>query len=484
MAERSWPVTLPELRRAFAAGQLEPAAVLAAALERSTAREPALNAWRWRLAGPGEAAGAPPPSGSPLACVPVAVKANLACAGRPLDCASRLLADHVATYDASVVARLRRAGALVVGGTNMDEFAMGSSGEHSGFGPTGNPWAPDRVPGGSSSGAAAAVADGQVWAALGSDTGGSVRQPAHCCGLVGLKPTWGRVSRFGLVAFASSLDVVGPLARSVAGCAAVYAVVAGPDPHDATTLDVPVGDPVAAASAAPHGLTVAVADDAALAGVAPAVAEALASARRLLEAAGVRFRTVGIPSPDRALAAYTVLAAAEASANLARFDGTFTGRRRGGDDYDALLRRCRSGGFGPEVKRRILLGTFVLSHGHRQRSYARAVAERHRLARRLQAIWRDVDALLLPVMDTVSFGRGERLDTPTAMARSDRWTVPASLAGLPALTVPVAVDGDGLPVGVQLVGPPLAEETLLRLGGALERATRFPWREEVPWRRR
>ncbi len=487
--------SIAELRRAVASGEVSPARILADCRRRAREREPRLNAWRhlppddappWRPRGDA-ASGDLLPTGNgdvpPLAGVPVALKANLGVPGWPLDCGSRLLAGYAPPFAAAAARFLAAAGAVVVGLTNMDEFAMGSSGEYSAFGPTANPWDPGRVPGGSSSGAAAAVADGQVTAAVGTDTGGSLRQPAHCCGLVGWKPAWGGVSRYGLVPFASSLDTVGVLARRVRDAAAVAAVIARRDPRDATCTGETL-PPDAGAVGGPAGLRLGIPAPDRLAGVDAAVREALAIARGRLEEHGVRCAAVDLPPADRALDAYTLLAAAEAFSNLLRYDGTLTGRSRGGDDYRAVARRARGEGFGPEVKRRLLLGAHVLSAGSRRRTYDRAVAERRRWADRFRALASRCDALLLPVMDTPAFPLGERTDDPVRMHRADRWTVPASLAGLPALVVPVTLAPGGLPVGVQLVATGRGSGVLFRLGAALEAACGFPDREEWPWRRR
>lgn len=401
----------------------------------------------------------------PLAGVPVAIKDNLADAGQPCGCASRILEGHRAVYTATAVERLRAAGAVIIGRTNMDEFAMGSSTENSAYGPARNPLDPTRAPGGSSGGSAVSVAAGITPIALGSETGGSVRQPASFCGIVGFKPTYGRVSRRGLVAFASSLDVVSPFGVDVRDAALATRVIAGPDPGDATSAHVPVEDWVAACDRGVRGLrvgVVAVGD-----GVDPGVTTAVDRARRALEAAGAVLVDIAIPSIARALACYYVIAPAEASSNLARFDGVRYGAREPADTLAGLYERTRTARFGPEVQRRILLGTFALSAGHADRYYLRAQAARARLTREMEEALTTVDLLFTPTSPTVAFPLGERVDDPLAMYLSDIFTVPASLAGLPAISVPCGLS-DGLPVGAQLTGRRFDEATVFAGAAAIE----------------
>jgi aspartyl-tRNA(Asn)/glutamyl-tRNA(Gln) amidotransferase subunit A len=402
-----------------------------------------------------------------LAGVPLALKDNLADAGQPCGCASRILERYVAPRTATAVERLRAAGAVVVARTNMDEFAMGSSTENSAYGPARNPHDETRAPGGSSGGSAVAVAGEVVPVALGSETGGSVRQPAALCGVVGMKPTYGRVSRRGLVAFASSLDVVSPFGADVRDAALVTEVMAGLDPGDATSADVPVPDLVAACDRGVRGLRVGLVKE--CEGSEPGVAERLAAAADALRAAGAELVDVSIPSVATALAAYHVLAPAEASSNLARFDGVRFGPREPADDLAGLYARTRSRRFGPEVRRRILLGTFVLSAGYADRYYLRAQAARARLTRELTDALATVDLLLTPTSPTVAFPLGARAADPVAMYLSDVFTVPASLAGLPAISVPCG-RSQGLPVGAQLVGRPFDEATVFAGAAALEAA--------------
>ncbi len=431
-----------------------------------------LNCWR-ALADPGAASPAPDAAtdAGPLAGLGAAIKANICCPGLPADCCSRILGGWLPPYAATVVERLRAAGVRILGTTNMDEFAMGSSTENSAFGPTINPRAPGRVPGGSSGGAAAAVAAGLADFALGSDTGGSVRQPAHCCGVVGLKPTYGRVSRFGLVAFASSFDQIGPLAPTVTRCAEVYAAIAGHDPRDATSLVEKVGDPVAACSGSARAMRVGAPRGLLESGVEPGVAAAFARSLDALRAAGARIVDIEQPAVDSALAAYYVLASAEASANLARYDGSLYGARRTvpGGGWDDSVRATRSAGFGTEVQLRILLGTYVLSAGYGKNRYRQAQQARAAVAAGLGDVLAGCDAIATPTSPHVAFPFGDRIDDPVRMYLADSFTVPANLAGLPAISVPAGDDPAGLPVGCQLTGRALGEEAILTLAAALER---------------
>lgn len=399
------------------------------------------------------------PAAGSLAGMSIGVKDNIQVNGMPMTCASRMLADYVSPFDATVVERLRRAGTRIAGKTNMDEFGFGSSGEHSAFGPTRHPQSADRAPGGSSSGSAAAVAAGLVDAALGSDTGGSVRQPAAFCGIVGLRPTWGAVSRYGLTAFASSLDTIGVMAPDVACTRRVFEVIAGPDPMDATSRAFPgerkddrPGDP-----------------DRPVIGVDPAVErvcdpDVLQVYRNVVDrltAAGFPVRTIDLPDPEDMLALYHVIASAEAASNLNRFDGLRYGLR------ERNVIRSRTKGFGAEVKRRILTGTWCLAAGEGNAHYRTARRVRRQLAFRVNALWREVDVLLTPTAPGVAFRLGSRR-RPLEMYRSDQLTVLAPLAGLPAMNMPVGTGSDGLPVGVQLTGPAFSDHSLMKLGMELE----------------
>lgn len=409
----------------------------------------------------------------PLAGVMVAVKDNMTADGYPATCGSRLLEGFVPGYDATAVARLRAAGAIVAGKTNLDEFAMGSSTENSAFQKTRNPWNLARVPGGSSGGSAAAVAAREVPVALGSDTGGSVRQPAALCGVVGFKPTYGRISRFGLVAFASSLDQIGPLATSVEDAARIYEAVAGPDARDSTTAPVPIGDPVGAARLpCARGRRVGVLREAAD-GLDGEVQENFRAAVAALEAAGATVSEISVPRTPYAIPIYYVVANAEASSNLARYDGIRYGLRGDGETLEAFYTQLRTRGFGSEVKRRILLGTFALSAGYADAFYKRATRARALLRRDFDEAFARVDVIACPTAPGPAFRLGEKVDDPLSMYLSDIFTTPASLAGLPAISIPSGLSKDGLPLGLQLMAAPWQEETLFAVSAAYERETRF-----------
>ncbi|MER3536922.1 MAG: Asp-tRNA(Asn)/Glu-tRNA(Gln) amidotransferase GatCAB subunit A [Thermus sp.] len=447
-----------ELLRAVREGRLHPRAVAEAYLERAR-RHAHLGAFltlNENLLQEAEKVDRE----APLAGLPVAIKDNLVTKGLPTTAGSRLLEGFLAPYEATAVRRLREAGALILGKTNLDEFAMGSSTEHSAFFPARNPFDPSRTPGGSSGGSAAAVSADLAPLALGSDTGGSIRQPAAYCGVYGLKPTYGRVSRYGLIAYASSLDQVGPLARSVRDLALLMDALAGEDPQDATSLSAPPRFQKALEE--PLGpFRIGVVKEA-LEGNTEGVNRALETFLESMARLGVRVKEVSWPGLALALNAYYILAPAEASSNLARYDGTIFGVRRGSPEKTRAL-------FGLEAKRRILVGTFVLSSGYYEAFYARAQAFRARLKREALALLSDLEALVLPTTPTPAFPLGAMKD-PLAMYRQDLYTVAANLTGLPALSIPAGFEG-GLPVGVQLMGPPLSDEALLRLALAFEEAT-------------
>ena len=409
----------------------------------------------------------------PLAGLTLAVKDNLATVGLPTTCGSRLLEGWEAPYEAEVVGRMRRAGAVILGKTNLDEFAMGASCETSALGLTRNPWGLDRVPGGSSGGSAAAVAAGLCDAALGSDTGGSVRQPASFCGVVGLRPTYGLVSRQGLVAFASSLDQVGPMTRSVRDAALLLEVMAGePARLDCTAPHcVAPGSLVAACASDVRGLRVGVlALDGGDEEPGAEVMEAQEGAAAGLESLGCRLGPVVLPHLDLALSAYHVICAAEVSSNLSRFDGVRLGLRApGARDHADLVRRSRGRGLGPEVKRRILLGAHALSAGYREALYERARQARRQLTRDFAHIFEAYDLVIAPTTPTPAFPLGERANDPLRMALADAFTAPAGLAGLPAISVPCGESGEGLPLGLQIMGPRLGEGGVLALAAAFER---------------
>ncbi|WP_418284925.1 Asp-tRNA(Asn)/Glu-tRNA(Gln) amidotransferase subunit GatA [Halorubrum sp. DTA46] len=410
----------------------------------------------------------------PLAGARVAVKDNISTEGVRTTCGSEMLADYVPPYSATVVDRLTAAGATIVGKTNMDEFGMGTTTETSAFGPTKNPADPERVPGGSSGGSAAAVAAGEADVALGSDTGGSVRCPAAFCGVVGIKPTYGLVSRYGLVAYANSLEQIGPIAGTVEEAAAALDVIAGPDPHDGTTRDlseVDGADPDASYAAAAdgdvYGLTVGVptelfegADDRVVDTVEAAIAD--------LEAQGAETTEISLPSVEHAVQAYYVIAMAEASSNLARFDGVRYGdRAESNGNWNESFAETREAGFGPEVKRRILLGTYALSAGYHDKYYKKAQDARAWVRQDFEDAFADVDVIASPTMPVLPFELGESLDDPLRMYLADANTTPVNLANLPAVSVP-AGEAEGLPVGLQLVGPKFDEETVIRAASAVE----------------
>lgn len=454
-----------EIRAKVARGELSPLEVAQVYLERVRALDPGLGAFLTLNEHLLEEARSLDPA-LPLAGLLVAVKDNIVTKGLRTTAASRLLEGFIPPYEATAVERLRRLGALVLGKTNLDEFGMGSSTEHSAFFPTRNPFDPSRVPGGSSGGSAAAVAADLAPLALGSDTGGSVRQPASFCGVYGLKPTYGRVSRFGLIAYASSLDQIGPMARSVRDLALLMDAVAGPDPKDATSLDLPPRFQEALEEPLPPLRLGLVREG--LSGNSPGVEAALEGALGVFQGLGLAVKEVSWPSLPLALNAYYILAPAEASSNLARYDGTLYGFRAPGEELWAVVEATRAR-FGLEVKRRILVGTFVLSSGYYEAYYGRAQAFRRRLRAEARALFQEVDLLLLPTTPHPAFPLGARPD-PLAMYREDLYTVGANLAGLPALSFPAGFE-EGLPVGLQLLAPWGQDERLLRAALAFEEAT-------------
>ncbi|NQV11173.1 MAG: Asp-tRNA(Asn)/Glu-tRNA(Gln) amidotransferase subunit GatA [Cyanobacteria bacterium] len=419
----------------------------------------------------GLAAGEPLP---PLAGVPLAIKDNLCTKGIRTTCSSRMLEHFVPPYESTVTERLWQAGAVLLGKTNLDEFAMGSSTETSAFGPSRNPWDPERVPGGSSGGSAAAVAAGEAMAALGSDTGGSIRQPASFCGVVGLKPTYGRVSRWGLVAFASSLDQVGPFASSVADAAALLQVIAGADPRDGTCLDVPVPDYTAALQQPVAGLRVGLIKECfEQDGLAPDVAAAVMAAADQLQALGCELVDVSCPRFNDGIATYYVIAPSEASANLARYDGVKYGyRSEQAGSLAEMTARSRTEGFGEEVQRRILIGTYALSAGYMDAYYKKAQQVRTLIRRDFDAAFEGVDVLLSPTAPTTAFRFGAHADDPLAMYLADLLTIPANMAGLPAISLPCGFDSAGLPIGLQLITGVLQEPRLLQVAHHYEQAAR------------
>ncbi|MCX7926350.1 MAG: Asp-tRNA(Asn)/Glu-tRNA(Gln) amidotransferase subunit GatA [Fimbriimonadales bacterium] len=405
---------------------------------------------------------------SPLLGVPIALKDNLCTAGVRTTCASRILHNFVPPYDATVVKRLREAGAVFVGKLNMDEFAMGSSTEFSAFHPTRNPWDLERVPGGSSGGSAAAVAAHMAYATLGSDTGGSIRQPAAFCGVVGLKPTYGRVSRYGLVAYASSLDQIGPITKTVEDCAIMLNAIAGKDPHDATSVNLHTPDFRDALIEDIKGIRLGVPREFFAQGVQPEVAETVRKAIGLLESVGAEVQEVSLPMAEQSLAIYYILAPAECSSNLARYDGVRYGLRVGAEKgHIGMMEATRAAGFGKEVTQRIIIGTYALSSGYYDAFYLKAQKGRTLLRQQFDEVFRQVDALVCPTTPTPAFKLGELVDDPLAMKLADVLTIPVNLAGLPGLSVPCGFVND-LPVGLQIIGKPFDELTVLRVGYAWE----------------
>jgi aspartyl-tRNA(Asn)/glutamyl-tRNA(Gln) amidotransferase subunit A len=407
-----------------------------------------------------------------LAGVPVAVKDVLCTKGVTTTCASKILERYVPPYDAHVVECLKRADAVLVGKTNMDEFAMGSSTENSAFVTTKNPWALDRIPGGSSGGSAAAVAGGMAPAALGTDTGGSIRQPAALCGIVGLKPTYGRVSRYGLVAFASSLDQIGPFTRDVADCALLLEVLAGHDGRDSTSVDRPVPTYTKAVDRPIDGLRIGVPREFFGEGLDAEVEVAVKTALKEYVRQGATLVDVSLPHAPYALAAYYIVAPAEASSNLARYDGMHYGHRtKEKADLIRTYAKSRAEGFGKEVRRRILIGTYVLSSGYKDAYYVKALKARRLVKKDYDDAFETCDVIAGPTSPTAAFKIGEKSDDPLAMYLTDIYTVSANLAGIPGLSVPCGFTKSGLPIGLQLLGPPFEEEKLLRAARTYERAT-------------
>ncbi|BFU93690.1 MAG: Glutamyl-tRNA(Gln) amidotransferase subunit A [Nitrospira sp.] len=416
----------------------------------------------------------------PMMGMPLAIKDNLCTAGVPTTCSSRMLKEFVPPYDATVIARLREQEYLLLGKTNLDEFAMGSSTENSAFGPSRNPWDLQCVPGGSSGGSAAAVAADECVAALGSDTGGSIRQPAAFCGVVGMKPTYGRVSRYGLVAFASSLDQIGPITKSVADAAYLLGVIAGHDPMDSTSAELPVPDYMKALKKRDlKKLTVGVPMEFFGEGLDPEVEQAVRAAIEELKSLGADIKEIQLPRTDAAVAVYYVIATAEASSNLARFDGVKFGlRAKETKDLLDLYMKTRQEGFGPEVKRRIMLGTYALSSGYYDAYYGKAQAVQTLIRQDFSEAFKDVDLIVTPVTPTPAFKLGAKAEDPLQMYLSDIFTISVNLAGLPAIALPCGFSKARLPIGLQIIGRAFEEETVLRAAHAYEQATQ--WHEKKP----
>jgi aspartyl-tRNA(Asn)/glutamyl-tRNA(Gln) amidotransferase subunit A len=451
------------------AGEIDPGELFEAYRERAAAND--LNAFTWVADGPPRES---PDANAPLAGVPVAVKDLFCTEGVPSQAGSRILEGYRPPYTATVVASLQRAGAPLLGKTNQDEFAMGSSNENSGYGPVLNPWDRARVPGGSSGGSAAAVAAGLAPWAIGTDTGGSIRQPAALCGIVGMKPTYGACSRYGMIAFASSLDQAGPLTRNVTDAALLLRHMVGHDPRDSTSLEFPE-EIVMPRAEDLNGVRLGVPEELAGSegGVEPGVRELFDATLRLAERLGATVEPCGLPHAPHALSAYYLIAPAEASANLARYDGVRYGLRVDGDaDLISMYERTRSAGFGAEVKRRIMLGTYALSSGYYEAYYGTALKVRTKIAEDFRQAFERFDMIVTPTSPWTAFELGAKADDPLAMYLNDFCTVPMPLAGIPALSIPCGLS-DGLPVGFQLAGPAFSESRLLEAAYALERAIGF-----------
>ncbi len=482
-------LTIVEAARRLRARELSATELTRAVLDRIAALDPNLNAFitvageeALRAAAASDARLAAGTPAGPLDGIPVAVKDVIATACVRTTAASRILGDFIPPYDATVTARLKAAGAVIVGKTNCDEFAMGSSNENSAYGSARNPWDPTRVPGGSSGGSAVAVAAGLALGSLGTDTGGSVRLPASYCGVVGMKPTYGRVSRYGVIAYASSLDQVGPFARTVDDCALLLGVVAGHDARDSTSVDRPVPDYTAALGGV-DGLRIAIPREYFVEGMQPEVERAVRAAVETLSGRGAHVVPVSLPHTEYAVGAYYVIATAEASSNLARYDGVRYGRRvDGGGSLLDMYCRTRAAGFGAEVKRRIMLGTYALSAGYYDAYYLKAQKVRTLIRRDFARVFEEADVIVTPTAPTTAFRLGEKLADPLQMYLSDIFTISINLAGLPGISLPCGVDAAGMPIGLQIVGRPFGEEVVLRAARAYEAAT--DWHMRRPPRAR
>ncbi|MBI2210989.1 MAG: Asp-tRNA(Asn)/Glu-tRNA(Gln) amidotransferase subunit GatA [Deltaproteobacteria bacterium] len=415
---------------------------------------------------------------APLLGIPVALKDIFLTRGLRTTCASKILGSFIPPYDATTVRKLKEAGAVVTGKTNMDEFAMGSSTENSAFAATRNPWNPERVPGGSSGGSAAAVAADQCIAALGTDTGGSIRQPASCCGIVGMKPTYGRVSRYGVIAFASSLDQVGPMTKDVTDCALMLEAIAGHDPSDSTSVDAPAPAYAGFLNGDIKGLRVGIPKEYFIKGIQPEVEQGVKDAIRVIERNGAGVEEISLPHTEYAVAVYYIIATAEASSNLARYDGMKYGYRAPARDLTETYMKSREEGFGAEVKRRIMLGTYALSAGYYDAYYLKAQKVRALIKRDFAEAFRKCDAIVTPTAPTTAFKIGEKTQDPLQMYLSDIFTISVNLAGLPGLSLPCGFDGDGLPIGMQIIGKHFDEATILKLAFAYEQATE--WHKKKP----
>jgi aspartyl-tRNA(Asn)/glutamyl-tRNA(Gln) amidotransferase subunit A len=476
------------LRESISVGERTARAVVEAAVGAAERLNETLNAFLQidregalkRAAEIDESAGVSAEEGLTLAGIPIAIKDNICVRGLQASCGSRILGPYHPPYSATVIERLQQAGAVIIGKTNCDEFAMGSSNENSAFGPVRNPWDTTRVPGGSSGGSAAAVASGIVPAALGSETGGSVRQPAALCGIVGLKPTYGRFSRYGLVAFASSLDNIGVFGQSVRDVAAITRVIAGRDPHDSTSADVDVPDYAALIEREIKGARIGVPRSLFGEGLDAEVRASVEAAIEAYRELGAEIVEIELPHSKYCIAVYYIIATAEASSNLARFDGVRYGfRAEEANSLREMYRRTRDEGFGPEVKRRIMLGTYVLSSGYYDAYYRRAQQVRSLIKRDFHQAFERCDVIATPTTPTPAFLLGEKVDDPLAMYLNDIYTCTANLAGVPGISIPCGLSGERLPIGLQLVGPHWSEATLFQLAHAYEQARPLDARPQV-----
>lgn len=469
-------MTIDQIHKLYAAGDTTPSEITKTALDSIEKDNERLNAYLIVDRAGAERRAAGMDAGikadlavKPLAGIPVAVKDNLCTEGLRTTCASRILGNYIPPYTATAVRRLEEAGAIIVGKANMDEFAMGGSTENSAFGPARNPWNEEYVPGGSSGGSAVTVAAGHVPVSLGSDTGGSIRQPASFCGLVGLKPTYGRVSRYGLVAFASSLDQIGPFARNIRDTARVLQVISGHDRYDSTSANVEVPDFLASLTGDIKGLRIGVPSECFGDGLDPEVREKVEAAIASMQERGASVVEVSLPHTKHAVAVYYIIATAEASSNLARFDGVRYGfRSEESRTLTEMYRRTRDEAFGAEVKRRIMLGTFVLSSGYYDAYYEKAQRVRTMLVNDFAEAFKKCDLIVTPTAPTPPFKIGEKSDDPLAMYLGDIYTVTINLAGVPAISVPCGTTKDNLPVGIQLIAPHFGEETLLNAAYSVE----------------
>lgn len=481
-------LTISALVAKFAKREASAREAMQACLDRIERSEPNLHAFlSWNAedalaqadAADREIAGSGMQTHKPLLGVPIAIKDVIAVKNHPLNCASKILGNYVSPYDATVIEKLRSAGAIVFGRLNMDEFAMGSSTENSAFVTTRNPWDTSRIPGGSSGGSAAAVAADECFATLGSDTGGSIRQPAALCGCVGLKPTYGRVSRYGLVAFASSLDQIGPFTKDIRDSATMLEVLSGRDSRDSTSIPEAVPTYAKDLSTNIKGLRVGLPKEYMIGGLDPEVAAAVRKSVEELQRLGVEIVEISLPHTDYAVATYYIVATAEASANLARFDGIRYGARIDGSDPIELYSKTRGAGFGPEVKRRIILGTYVLSSGYYDAFYLRAQKVRTLIRQDFLKAFEKVDAIVTPTTPTAAFKAGEKSDDPLQMYLSDIFTISCNLAGIPGISLPCGfTTNPKLPIGLQILGKPFGEQTILNLAYAYEQATN--WHKEKP----